>query len=91
MPVPDWFKLKRAPPLTELIHKNLRDHLRAVSQTNTLNSKIEGEIKAKLAEVNTGMKNLIEAVKIYCSSLITTSGGAKENTKATFRSAIRVS
>lgn len=57
------------PILTELIQKNLRDHLRAVSQTNTLNTKIEGEIKAKLAEVNTGMKNLIEAVKVGALSI----------------------
>jgi site-specific DNA recombinase len=51
------------PVLTELLQKNLREHLKKTSATNPLNAQMEGEIKAELAKVNQGMKNLLDAVK----------------------------
>lgn len=51
------------PVLTELVQKNLREHLRAASETDPLHLQLEGELKAELTKVNTSMKNLLEAVK----------------------------
>ncbi len=51
------------PPFLELLQKNLREHLELASATNQLHTQIEGEIKAELAKVNQGMKNLVEAVR----------------------------
>ena len=49
--------------MTELIQKNLRNHLKDSAKVNPLHSQLEGEIKAELAKVNQSMKNLLEAVK----------------------------
>lgn len=51
------------PLMTELIEKNLRDHLKDAAKVNSLHIQMEGEIRAELAKVNQGMKNLLEAVK----------------------------
>lgn len=51
------------PLLEELIQKNLRDHLRDQTKVNPLIARTEGEIKAGLAKVELGSKNLLEAVK----------------------------
>lgn len=51
------------PLLTELIQKNLRGHLRDAAKVNSLHIQMEGEIRAELAKVNQGMKNLLDAVK----------------------------
>jgi site-specific DNA recombinase len=51
------------PALTELVHTNLREHLKDTSTANPLYAQMEGELKAELAKVNQGMKNLLEAVK----------------------------
>ncbi len=51
------------PILTELLQVSLRSHLKQVSTVNPLNTQAEGEIRAELATVDKGMKNLLEAVK----------------------------
>lgn len=51
------------PLMTELIQKNLRNHLKDSAKVSSLNVQLEGEIKAKLAQVTQEMKNLLEAVK----------------------------
>lgn len=49
--------------LTELIQENLRGHFARMSESNPVNESLEGEIKAEIAKINSGIKNLLEAVK----------------------------
>ena len=51
------------PIFVELLQQKLREHLQKTTTVNPLYTQMAGEIKAELAKIDQGLKNLLEAVK----------------------------